>query len=51
MKPGLLVGVLVVLVGLSAHAQSPSPSPAHSLDVPFVPTPAEAVSAMLKLAG
>ena len=51
MKPGLLVGVLFVLIGLSAHAQSPSPSPAQSLDVPFVPTPAQAVSAMLKLAG
>ena len=40
-----LVGLLFVLIGLPAHAQAPS------LDVPFVPTPAEAVSAMLKLAG
>jgi len=46
-KPGLLVGVLFVLVGLSAHAQSPSANPAQSVDVPFVPTPAAAVSAML----
>jgi len=42
-----LVGLLFVLIGLPAHAQSQAPS----LDVPFVPTPAEAVSAMLKLAG
>jgi SAM-dependent methyltransferase len=47
----LLVGVLWVLVGLPAHAESPSTSPATSLDVPFVPSPAGAVSAMLKLAG
>jgi SAM-dependent methyltransferase len=46
-RSGPLIGVLFALVGLSAHAQSQAPS----LDVPFVPSPAEAVSAMLKLAG
>ena len=48
MKSGRFASLLFVLVGLAAHAQAPSPVP---VDVPFVPTPSEAVSAMLKLAG
>ena len=52
MKSGRLAGLLFALVGLAAHAQAPSPvSPPPSLDVPFVPTPEGAVTAMLKLAG
>ena len=43
----LAAAVLLSLTAVAAHAQPPAPS----LDVPFVPTPAEAVSAMLKLAG
>jgi SAM-dependent methyltransferase len=43
----LAAAVLLSLIAVAAHTQPSAPS----LDVPFVPTPAEAVSAMLKLAG
>jgi SAM-dependent methyltransferase len=45
----LLAGILLVLLGVPAHAQVPSATPA--VDVPFVPSPSDAVAAMLKLAG
>ena len=52
MKARLIAGALVALLGVAAHAQGQpaTPAPAPSLDVPFVPTPADAVTAMLKLA-
>ena len=39
--------VLCLFLAIAAHAEQAAPS----LDVPFVPTPSDAVSAMLKLAG
>jgi SAM-dependent methyltransferase len=52
MKAGLIAGTLAALVGVAAYAQGlpATPAPSPSLDVPFVPTPADAVTAMLKLA-
>ena len=53
MKSAPLACILFALIGLAAHAQGQpaTPAPAPSLDVPFVPTPADAVAAMLTLAG
>ena len=50
MKSRCLAGILFFLTGIPACAQAPSPATAPPLDVPFVPTPADAVSAMLTLA-
>ncbi|MGE5793582.1 MAG: methyltransferase domain-containing protein [Bacteroidota bacterium] len=50
-RTGPLLGILLCLVGLPAHPAGPATGAAQPLDVPFVPTPADAVAAMLKLAG
>jgi SAM-dependent methyltransferase len=46
-----LVGLLFCVLGLPVHAAGPATGAPQPLDVPFVPTPADAVAAMLKLAG
>jgi SAM-dependent methyltransferase len=46
-----VAGILLALVGCVAFAETPAPAPAPALDVPFVPSPNDAVAAMLKLAG
>jgi SAM-dependent methyltransferase len=51
MRSAVLVGALFALAGLACHGQGSSANPSPPLDVPFVPTPSDAVAAMLKLAG
>jgi SAM-dependent methyltransferase len=47
----VVAGILLALAACAALAETPAPAPPAALDVPFVPSPNDAVAAMLKLAG